>query len=61
MTINHPNEYTVTLGHNEVTVAGADEAEAIRVARRQLAAEMPRLWDMVYQTDDAKFQVRREN
>lgn len=50
-------QYTVAVGHEEVTVFGRDEADAVRQARRKLGEKTPRLWDMIYKLDDYLFRV----
>ena len=50
-------QYTVAVGHAEVTVTGRDEADAVRQARRKLAVTTPRLWDIIYDLDDHLFRV----
>ena len=47
----------VQVGHAEVQVRCRSHGEAIRLAREQLRLEMPRLWDVIDQLDDSRFQV----
>lgn len=49
--------YRVRVGHAEVTVRSQTQEEAIRLARKQLCAELPRLWDVIHRLDDAQFHV----
>jgi len=49
--------YRVRVGHAEVTVRSPSPEEAIRLARRQLCAEMPRLWDVISRMEDRQFRV----
>ncbi|MBX3412851.1 MAG: hypothetical protein KF708_09200 [Pirellulales bacterium] len=49
--------YRVRVGHAEVTVRSQSQEEAIRLARRQLCAELPRLWDVIHRLEDAQFRV----
>ena len=50
-------QYTVAIGHAEVTVTGRDEADAVQQARRKLGVNTPRLWDVIYELDDRLFKV----
>jgi hypothetical protein len=49
--------FRVKVGHAQVTVYAADEAQARQEARRLLSQEMPRLWDVIYQCDAQKFSI----
>lgn len=49
--------YRVRVGHWEVCVRAADAEEAIRMARRQLARDLPRLYDVIQNLTTARFQV----
>jgi hypothetical protein len=40
-----------------VTVSGNSAAEAVLHARRRLAGEMPRLWDVIYRMSEEEFRV----
>ena len=51
------NHYRVRLGHSEVRVDGLSASDAIRNARRRFCQEMPRLWDVIHQLQDDRFQV----
>jgi hypothetical protein len=59
MTTNHqPLEvYLVRVGHWEVRLKARDREEAIRLARRQMARELPRLYDIVRALNVARFVV----
>ena len=50
--------FRVKLGHSEVTVRANSAAEAIAVARRQLAAEMPRFYDVISRVAASRFEVK---
>lgn len=49
--------YRVSIGHSSVTVSGTSRDDAIRAARRQLSQEMPRMWDVIHQLNDNRFDV----
>ena len=50
-------KYRVKLGYSEVFVEGHSRKEAIRLARKKLSDDMPRLYDVIYRADDIDFQV----
>lgn len=59
----HANEknlrrFTVELGFSQVTVDVATPLEAVAAARRELARQMPWLWDVIHETADERFRVR---
>jgi hypothetical protein len=49
--------YRVRLGHHECRVKARDVAEAVTIARRQLAHELPRLYDIIRNLAETRFQV----
>ena len=49
--------YQVTVGHRTLRVESASAIDAIQAARRQLCADLPRLWDVIQSLDDARFHV----
>jgi DNA polymerase III psi subunit len=49
--------YQVRVGHSEVIVKASSSKEAIVVARRQLALEMPLLYDIIRALDVTRFKV----
>jgi hypothetical protein len=49
--------YRVRIGHHDFRVRARDAAEAVEVARRQLARELPRLYDVIRSLTDSRFQV----
>jgi hypothetical protein len=51
------HQYKVRIGHTEMVVAGHDASEAVENARRQLAGELPRLWDVIYRMSAEEFRV----
>ena len=53
------NSYRVRVGHAVVHVRGKSIEEAIALARRQLAEEMPRFYDVIRDLDPARFEVQR--
>jgi hypothetical protein len=59
MTTNHePLEvYLVRVGHWEVRLKARDREEAIRLARLQMARELPRLYDVVRALNVDRFDV----
>ena len=50
--------YRVRLGLNEVTVNGNSVMDAITQARRQLALELPRFYDVISKLEANRFEVR---
>jgi hypothetical protein len=59
MTTNHPTlkMFLVRVGHWEVRLKARDSAEAIRLARLQMARELPRLYDVIRELTESRFQV----
>jgi hypothetical protein len=59
MLLNHQSlkSFRVRVGHWEVCVRAADADEAIRIARRQMARDLPRLYDVIRALTAARFQV----
>jgi hypothetical protein len=49
--------YQVRVGHSEVIVKASSSQEAIDVARRKLALEMPLLYDIIRALDATRFNV----
>lgn len=49
--------FRVTLGHVEVVVECRTRDEALRLARRRLSQEHPRLWDVIYRVEERQFRV----
>jgi hypothetical protein len=49
--------YRIRVGHYEVCVKARDEDEAVALARRQMARELPRLYDVICTLTTARFQV----
>ena len=49
--------YRIRVGHWEVCVRAHNAEEAIEVARRHLACELPRLYDVIRNLTAARFQV----
>jgi hypothetical protein len=49
--------YRVRVAHHEFRCKAHDAAEAIFLARRQLACELPRLYDVIRQMATSRFQV----
>ncbi len=53
------NVYRVRVGHAEVIVKARSTEEAIVFARRQLALEMPLLYDIIRALDSTRFDVHQ--
>ena len=51
--------YRVRVGYHEFRVMARDAAEAIQITRRQLAHELPRLYDVICKLAETRFQVVR--
>ena len=49
--------YRIRVGHWEMHVKARDSEEAIALARRQMARELPRLYDIIQKLTAARFQV----
>jgi predicted pyridoxine 5'-phosphate oxidase superfamily flavin-nucleotide-binding protein len=60
-TMNTKNQvlklYRVRVGHWEIRLKAHDADEAIELARRQMARELPRLYDVIKNLTPARFQV----
>jgi hypothetical protein len=56
-TQTHTKTYRIRVGHYEVRVNARDEDEAVALARRQMARELPRLYDVIRTLTTARFQV----
>lgn len=50
-------KYQVRVGHAQTTVVCNTVEEAIRLARKRMSVEMPRLWDVIHRIDDKEFRV----
>jgi hypothetical protein len=59
MTIqNQPlKTFRIRVGHWEIHLKARDAEEAIALARRQMARELPRLYDVIRNLTAARFQV----
>jgi len=51
--------FRITVGHVSLLVQAASEIEAISSARKQLCADMPRLWDVIEVLEEDRFRVER--
>lgn len=51
--------FRVKVGHIEVVVNGTDDAEAIANARRELARDLPRFYDLIRALEPTQFEVIR--
>jgi hypothetical protein len=49
--------YRVRVGHLDLQIKAHDVGEAIVLARRQLAQDLPRLYDLIQKLAPARFQV----
>jgi hypothetical protein len=49
--------YRVRVGHWEIDLKAHDVDEAIAIARRHLARDLPRLYDIIRNLTAARFQV----
>jgi len=49
--------YRVRVGHHEFRVKARDADEAVLLARRQLARELPRLYDIIRNLAESRFVV----
>jgi len=49
--------FRVDVGHSSVTVRCQRAEQAIPEARRKLAMEVPRMWDLIQQLEDERFNV----
>jgi hypothetical protein len=49
--------FRVCVGHLVIRIKARDAAEAILLARRQLARELPRLYDVIQRLTPNQFQV----
>ena len=49
--------YRVRVGHWEIRIKARDANEAVELARRQMARELPRLYDVIRNLTAARFQV----
>jgi hypothetical protein len=57
-TENHPlKTYRICVGHWEIRLKAHDAEEAVQLARRHLARELPRLYDVIRTLTAARFQV----
>ena len=52
-------EYEVQVGFMRVEVLGTSREDAIQKARKKLCQEMPRMWDVIHQLADSRFDVTR--
>jgi hypothetical protein len=50
-------KYRVRVGHWEIQLKARDAEEAILLARRQMARELPRLYDVIRNLTASRFQV----
>ena len=49
--------YHIRVGHWDICLKARDAEEAIWLARRQMALELPRLYDVIRSLTAARFQV----
>lgn len=56
---SHPlKTYHIRVGHWEIRLQAHDPEEAITLARRQMARELPRLYDVIRTLTATRFQVK---
>jgi hypothetical protein len=59
--MNTPNQplktYRVRVGHWEIRLKAHTAEEAIQLARRQMARELPRLYDVIRSLTPGRFQI----
>lgn len=53
------HRYRVRVGHLEVVVIARDEAEAIAFARREMARELPRFYDLIRALEPERFELHK--
>jgi hypothetical protein len=58
-TAERAHRYRVRMGHLEVVVIARDEAEAILLARREFAQELPRFYDLIRALEPARFELHK--
>jgi hypothetical protein len=51
--------YRVSVGHLEVVVIALDESEAIALARREFARQLPRFYDLIRSLDTNRFELNK--
>ena len=49
--------FRVKVGLSEVVVRCATRQDAVRMARKELCQEVPRMWDVIQQLSDKQFLV----
>jgi hypothetical protein len=58
MNENHAlKTYRVRVGHWEIRLTARDAEEAVELARREMARELPRLYDVIRALTATRFQV----
>ena len=57
--MNHEalKSYRIRVGHWEIELKARDAEEAILLARRAMACELPRLYDVIQALTSSRFQV----
>lgn len=50
-------KFRVSLGHASVDVVGQTRQDAVAKARERLSVEMPRLYDVINQAAESRFEV----
>ncbi len=53
------HRYRVRVGHLEVFVVARNEAEAIALARREFAKELPRFYDLIRGIESSRFELQK--
>ncbi|MDZ4656499.1 MAG: hypothetical protein SH868_02855 [Bythopirellula sp.] len=53
------HRYRVRVGHMEVFVVAQNETEAIDLARRAFAQELPRFYDLIRALESSRFELQK--
>ena len=53
------HRYRARVGHLEVVVIAHDEAEAIALARREFASQLPRFYDLIRTLETSRFDLQK--
>jgi hypothetical protein len=51
------HSFLIRVGHWEVRLKAHDAGEAVRLARLQMARDLPRLYDVIRELTESRFQV----
>ncbi len=53
------HRYRVRVGYLQVIVVARDETEAIMLAKRELARDLPRFYDLIRALDSTRFELQK--